>query len=256
MRISLIFFIILLMQSFELSAQIQKLFSENIDSNWFFGQYVGINKHAIVIEAQTYTQYQEHVNNPVPLYFYKEEQNKWKYDYMKNVDILNVPSVVWGDYQIEYNDNYFLYSKGKSKDNLWADLTVEEINSGNFELIKKFEFDSFYNIITFGINKDWLFYRLSKSIRDTSFYLDYFYKIQNNNFILVDSFVNKDTLINPALPSTIKSNITDKYTIIGDASYNYKERKSGRVTIYKRKGENWEFSQNIYHPEILHNGNA
>ncbi|HHH53401.1 MAG TPA: hypothetical protein ENK91_07060, partial [Bacteroidetes bacterium] len=98
---------ILLFHSIILSAQIQKLFSENIDSNWFFGQYVGINKNAIVVEAQTYTQYQEHVNNPVPLYFYKEEQNKWKYDYMKNVDILNVPSIVWGDYQIEYNDNYF-----------------------------------------------------------------------------------------------------------------------------------------------------
>ncbi|HHH53869.1 MAG TPA: hypothetical protein ENK91_09440 [Bacteroidetes bacterium] len=256
MKKRILFITILLIYSTILSAQIQKLFSENIDSNWFFGQYVGINKHAIVVEAQTYTQYQQDYNNPVPLYFYKEKQNNWKYDYMKNVDILNVPSIVWGDFQIEYNDNYFLYSKGNKEDKLWADLTVEEVNSGNFELIKKFEFDSFYHIVTFVINNEWLFYRLSKSIRDTSFYLDYFYKIQNNDFILVDSFIYKDTLIFPGIPSTIKSNITDKYTIIGDASYNYKERKSGRVTIYKRKGENWEFSQNIYHPEILHNGNA
>ncbi len=250
-----IFFIILLIHTSILNAQIQKIFSENIDSNWYFGQYVGIDNDLIIVEGQNFNVYQSETLDSIPFYFYKKQGNVWKYSFVKKRLMAPLPGLVWGDFATDFKDDYWLTILSKNIHNKFTEFNINEKINGKYEEIKEFSVDSLLPFFNFGINKDWLFLRMVNGIRDTDIIKDYFYKIHGQEFMLVDSFNYKDTKFAVSVPFTIKCQITDKYTVIGNSSYEYIERQSGRVRIYKKEGGHWKLSQDIYHPEILHTGN-
>ncbi len=250
-----IYIILLLFNAFIINAQIQKIFSEKIDSNWYFGQYVGIDNDLIIVEGQNFNVYQSETLDSIPFYFYKKQGNVWKYSFVKKRLMEPLPGLVWGDFATDFKDDYWLTILSENIHNKFTKFNINKKIDGKYKLIKEFVYDSLYSVVNFGINKDWLIYRLEKFEKDTLNLIDYFFQIQDHQFVLTDSFINRKKLNGEGYPKTIKCQITDKYTVIGNSIYDYIEKGSGKVTIYKREGKHWKLSQEIYHPEILHTGN-
>ena len=97
--------------------------------------------------------------------------------------------------------------------------------------------------------KDWIVTRGFKDLGyNSKIYRTDFYNMQENNWILIDSFFDFPTLFTDA-GSQWHPSISGKYAIISDSENNDKNKYSGKVDIYGLNSNHWSRIQEIYAPD-------
>ena len=229
--ILLFFFIFIRLNSF---AQMQKIFNtEHVDSS-YFGAYVSISGNYALIGNKYFTYpttRRRHIAN-----IFRKENRKWKESQsflsrvfaLHNGDPFNI-GVISGDKIITedsfwHYENYFQLLKRKDGKYFVADSILIDTSLTHYSNIQK------------TIYKDWLMvktfhYHYFPTIL---YYVDYFYRYENNKWIKKDTFYDIEN-IHPAAKST-RCIMKDDFVIYAS---------SRNLYIIKRTGEKWDLFQKI-----------
>ncbi len=230
------FIFLLLFNQYNAFTQMQKIFNiENVNSS-YFGSYVSIWGDNVLIgnKYYKYPTHKKHITN-----IFRKENNKW----------ISSQTFLFDGYDILNNGNAFntgVLNNGKliAEDSFWRYenfIQVLKKKAGKYYISDSIYIDtvnttSYYHNVQKTIFKDWLMMKIYhfNTTPFRSYYIDYFYHFENNNWILKDTFYDNE-VIGPRVKS-IRCIMKSNFTI-------YSSQRN--LYFIKRKNTNWDLFQKI-----------